>query len=112
MAFISTAMAATPSTTTGTQGASSLSTLVVLAVFFVIFYFLMVRPQQKKAKEHRNLINNLSKGDEVITSGGLLGIIKKVTEDYMVIELAEGVEVKVQKQAVNTCLPKGTLKSI
>jgi len=111
MSFISSAMAATPGAT-GSQGASGLSTLIILAVFFAVFYFLMIRPQQKKAKEHRNLVNNLSKGDEVITSGGLLGIVNKVTDDYLIIELTEGVEVKVQKGAVSTCLPKGTLKSI
>ena len=112
MSLIATAMAATPGASSGAQGASGLSTILILVVFFAVFYFLMIRPQQKKAKEHRNMINSVGKGDEIITSGGILGVVTKVSEDYLVVELAEGVEVKLQKGAISSCLPKGTVKAI
>ena len=112
MSLISTAMAASPGAANGAQGASGLSTILILVVFFAVFYFLMIRPQQKKAKDHRNMINSVTKGDEIITSGGLLAIVTHVADDYLTVQLAEGVEVKLQKQAISLCLPKGTVKSI
>lgn len=115
MSLIATAIAATPSngaTATQPGAGGGLSMILLLGAFFVIFYFLTIRPQSKKAKEHRNMLSNLAKGDEVITNGGLLGKINKITDNYLSIELAEGIEVKIQKQAISACLPKGTINSI
>ena len=82
-----------------------------LIIIFVIFYFLLIRPQMKRAKEHKALVSALSKGDEVVTNGGLLGKITDVGESFVTIEMAQGVEIKVQKHAVANVLPKGTIKS-
>ena len=82
----------------------------MLVGFIAIFYFLLWRPQQKRAKEHRNLIDNLAKGDEVATSGGVMGRITKVADDVVTMEIADGVQILVQKPAVAMLLPKGTLK--
>ena len=84
--------------------------ILMLVGFIAIFYFLLWRPQQKRAKEHRNLIDNLAKGDEVATSGGVMGRITKVADDVVTMEIADGVQVLVQKPAVAMLLPKGTLK--
>jgi len=88
--------------------------LIMLAIFGLIFYFLIWRPQSKRGKEHKGLLAGLAKGDEVITGGGLAGKITKVSEDgnFVVVEIAQGVEVKVQKAAVANVLPKGTLKAV
>ena len=83
-----------------------------IILMFVVLYFLMIRPQMKKAKEHKSLIEALGKGDEVITSGGIAGRITKVGDLYMTVEIAENVEIQVQKPAVSLVLPKGTLKSL
>jgi preprotein translocase subunit YajC len=87
------------------------SPLIMLGIFFVVFFFLVIRPQMKRAKEHRSMVSSLSKGDEVITSGGLAGRIDDVGESFISVEIADGVRIKVQKQAVTAVLPKGTLKS-
>jgi len=79
---------------------------------FVLLYFLMIRPQMKRAKEHKTMVEALQKGDEVITAGGVLGRISKVSEAYVSVEIAPNTEVSVQKVAVQTLLPKGTIKSI
>tara|TARA_A200000113_G_scaffold137038_1_gene123259 strand:- start:132 stop:407 length:276 start_codon:yes stop_codon:yes gene_type:complete len=84
--------------------------ILMLVGFIAIFYFLLWRPQQKRAKEHRNLIDNLAKGDEVATGGGVMGRITKVADDVVTMEIADGVQVLVQKPAVAMLLPKGTLK--
>lgn len=94
------------------EGPGALMQLIFFGGFIIIFYFLMWRPQSKRAKEHKNLVSGLNKGDEVITSGGIAGKISKVSEDFIQVEISEGVEIKVQKTAVTTALPKGTLKSI
>jgi len=91
---------------------SAIMQLVFFGGFILIFYFLMWRPQSKRTKEHKNLVSGLSKGDEVITNGGIAGKISKVTDDFIRVEVAEGVEIKVQKVAISSALPKGTLKSI
>jgi preprotein translocase subunit YajC len=87
-----------------------------IVLMFVVLYFLMIRPQMKRQKEHRNLVAALSKGDEVVTSGGLLGKVSKVTDSYVTVEIADladkPVEVLVQKTAVSTVLPKGTIKAL
>ncbi len=83
-----------------------------LIILFVIFYFLLIRPQQKKAKEHKLMVEALSKGDEIVTQGGILGKVTDVTDNYLTCEIANNVEVKVQSHAVATVLPKGTIKNL
>jgi len=77
-----------------------------------LLYFMLIRPQNKRAKEHRELINNLKKGDEIITSGGLLAKVVSIDDQYIKVVLAEGVEISMQRAAVSAVLPKGTLKSL
>lgn len=109
--FISNAYAQAPAAAdTGLMG--NLSTFLPLVLMFVVMYFLMIRPQQKRAKEQRNMMEALGKGDEVITAGGMLGKVSKVTESYITLEIAAGTEVVIQKNSVTTLLPKGTLKSL
>ena len=86
--------------------------MLPIILMFVVLYFLMIRPQMKRAKEHKTMVEALQKGDEVITGGGVLGRITKVSEAYVSLEIAPNTEVSVQKAAVQTLLPKGTLKSI
>ena len=86
--------------------------LLPIILMFVLLYFMMIRPQMKRAKDHKAMTEALSKGDEVVTSGGLLGRITKVTEAYVTLEIANNTEIVVQKAAVQTLLPKGTLKSV
>jgi len=83
-----------------------------LFVLIVVFYFLILRPQQKRAKEQKSMIASLQKGDEVVAAGGLLGRVSKVDENYVSVEVADGVTIHVQKSAVQTVLPKGTIKAI
>lgn len=83
-----------------------------LVILVVIFYFMLIRPQMKRSKEQRQMLSALSKGDEAITSGGLAGKIIHISENYISLEVAEGVAIKVQKSAVSSVLPKGTLKSL
>ena len=85
---------------------------VFLIGFLVIFYLMIWRPQAKRAKEHKNLVAGLQKGDEVVTSGGIIGKVTKVTDDFVVVEISDNVELKFQKQAIAATLPKGTLKAI
>ena len=85
--------------------------IAMMVVFVVIFYFLLIRPQQKKAKEHQALLSKLSAGDEVVTTGGILGKVTEVGESFITIEIADGVRVKVQKFQVGSLMPKGTFKS-
>ena len=79
-----------------------------LVAMFVLMYFLLIRPQQKRAKDHKNLLKELKKGDEVVTNGGVLGKINSVDESFATLEIAEGVVVKVQKQGINQKMPKGS----
>ncbi|HVP09183.1 MAG TPA: preprotein translocase subunit YajC, partial [Burkholderiales bacterium] len=81
-------------------------------IMFVLLYFLMIRPQMKRAKEHKTMVDALQKGDEVITAGGVLGRITGVSDAYVTVEIAADTEVSVQRSAVQTLLPKGTIKSI
>ncbi|MDP1558581.1 MAG: preprotein translocase subunit YajC [Nitrosomonas sp.] len=94
------------------QSEGSFMTLLPLIGIFVIFYFLLIRPQSKRAKEQKLMIAALQRGDEIITSGGELGKITNVSESYVIVEIAPGVEVTVVKTAVQTLLPKGTLRDI
>ncbi|QLF92432.1 preprotein translocase subunit YajC [Pseudomonas sp. ABC1] len=80
--------------------------------FLAIFYFMIWRPQAKRAKDHKNLIGNLQKGDEIVTSGGIVGKVVKVADDFVAIEVSDSVELKFQKVAIVATLPKGTLKAI
>jgi preprotein translocase subunit YajC len=83
-----------------------------MIAIFVVFYFLLIRPQQKRAKEQRELLGALEKGNEVVTAGGMVGKIAKINEQYVTLEVASGVEVTVQRSSVSQLLPKGTLKSL
>jgi preprotein translocase subunit YajC len=85
---------------------------IFLVGFLVIFYLMIWRPQAKRAKEQKNLLGNLQKGDEVVTNGGIAGKIVKVTDDFVVLEVSDTVELKFQKGAIAATLPKGTLKAI
>jgi preprotein translocase subunit YajC len=82
-----------------------------LIVIFVVFYFLLIRPQTKRAKEHRQLVEKLAVGDEVVTNGGLLGKITNVGDSFVTLELADNVKIKLQKHAVASVVPKGTMKA-
>lgn len=93
------------------QGDGTFS-LVMIAAIFVLFYFMLIRPQNKRAKDHKELLSRLKKGDEIITSGGILAKVVSLDEQYIKVSLAEGVEISLQKGAVSTVLPKGTLKSL
>ena len=94
-------------------GLQSFSSFLPLMIgFFVLFYFLMIRPQNKRAKEHRNLIENVTKGDEVVSSGGVVGKVSKITDGFIILTVAEGVEITLQKSSVASVLPKGTMKSL
>ena len=84
---------------------------IFLIGLFVVFYFLLIRPQMKRAKEQKNMVASLAKGDEVVTSGGLLGKVTKVGDNFINMEISDGLEVKVQKQSVASLVPKGTIKS-
>jgi preprotein translocase subunit YajC len=86
--------------------------LLPIVLMFVLLYFLMIRPQMKRSKEHKSMTEALQKGDEVITAGGVLGKITKVGDPYLSVEIAPSIEIQVQKSAVQTLLPKGTLKSL
>ena len=104
------AQAAAPAADAGLMG--SLSTFLPLILMFVVMYFLMIRPQQKRAKEAKTMMDALTKGDEVITAGGILGKVTKVSDTYLTIEIAANTEIVVQKHSVTTLLPKGTIKSL
>jgi preprotein translocase subunit YajC len=93
-------------------GGSDLMTFLPMIAIFVVFYFLLIRPQQKKAKEARAMLAALQKGDEVVTAGGLLGKISKLNDQYATIEIAPNTEITVQRQAVSQLLPKGTIKAL
>lgn len=93
-------------------GEAGLMSFLPIILMFVVLYFLMIRPQMKRQKEHKAMMEALTKGDEVISAGGLVGKVIKVSEGYVTVEIAEGTEVVVQKAAVATLLPKGTIKSL
>jgi len=107
-AIIPTAYAAAPAAEGHT--ASPWSSVIFLVVLLAVFYFLMIRPQAKRAKEHRNLVSNLAVGDEVIISGGIIGKISKVEDNFLDVAVADNVNIKVQRSSVSATLPKGTVK--
>lgn len=106
--FISDAWAEGGAAAAGEPGFAS---LVPLVLIFVIFYFLLLRPQMKRAKEHKKMTEALSKGDEIVTNGGMLGRIAKLDESFITLEIAEGLKVKVQRGAIASLMPKGTMKN-
>ena len=109
--FISSAFAQTaPAAAAGGDMQSSLMSMLPLVLMFVVLYFVMIRPQMKKQKEHRSMIDALAKGDEVATAGGVLGKVTKLGDSYLGLEIATGVEVQVQRSAVVQVLPKGSMK--
>jgi preprotein translocase subunit YajC len=91
---------------------STMLGLLPLVLMFVVLYFVMIRPQMKRQKEHKAMVEALAKGDEVITAGGLLGKVSKIGEAYIGVELTDGVEVQMQRSAVVQVLPKGSLKAV
>lgn len=108
--FISNAYAQSPLDGLGIS--SNLTSFLPLVLMFVVMYFLMIRPQQKRAKEQRAMMDALAKGDEVVTAGGILGRVTKVADAYVTVEMAVGTEVVIQKSSVTMLLPKGTLKGL
>jgi preprotein translocase subunit YajC len=109
--FISSAFAQTaPAAAAGGDMQSTLMSMLPLLLMFAVLYFVIIRPQMKKQKEHRAMIDALAKGDEVVTAGGFLGKVSKLGEAYVGVELATGVEVQMQRSAVVQVLPKGTIK--
>jgi len=105
--FISDAMAQAAGGTAG----PGMGDLLFFVAIIVLFYFMLIRPQMKRQKEHKSMVSEMAKGDEIITNGGLLGKITKVGDDFLTLTIADGVEVKVQKQQVAAVVPKGTVKS-
>ena len=97
--------------TAGGAAGGGFESMLLIGAMFAVLYFLMIRPQMKRAKEHKTMVDALQKGDEVVTAGGILGRISKVGEGYLSIEIAPNTEVQVQRAAVQTVLPKGTLKN-
>ena len=107
--FISQAFAQTaPAPSGGTE--SSLLSLLPIVLMFVVLYFIMIRPQMKRQKEHKTMVEALAKGDEVVTAGGVLGRVSKLGETYLHVEVANGVELQVQRSSIVQILPKGTIK--
>ena len=104
--FISDAMAEGAAASPG----GGWESIILLVLLFVVFYFLLIRPQQKKVKEHKALVESLKKGDEVVTYGGLAGILRSVGDNFCEVEIADEITVKIERQNVSRVLPKGTLK--
>lgn len=110
--FISSAIAQTaPAAAGGSDMMSSLTGMLPLVLMFVVLYFVMIRPQMKKQKEHRTMIDALAKGDEVATAGGLLGKVTKMGDSYLTLEVAPGMEVQLQRSAIVQVLPKGAINT-
>ena len=109
--LISSAFAQTaPAAASGGDMMSTLTGMLPLVLMFVVLYFIMIRPQMKRQKEHRAMVQALAKGDEVVIGGGMLGRVTRMSEQYMHVEIANGIEVQVQRAAVLQVLPKGTIK--
>jgi preprotein translocase subunit YajC len=110
--FISSAFAQTAPAAAGGDAQSSLMSMLPLVLMFVVLYFVMIRPQMKKAKEHKAMVDALAKGDEVVLGGGMLGKVTKLGDVYIGVEVAPGVEVQFQRMSVVQVLPKGTIKPL
>lgn len=109
ISFISDAVAANAAPA---QSDSMMTSTLLMLGFILVFYFILWRPQNKRQKEHRDLLSKLTKGDEVVTSGGIIGKITRINDNFVVLSIAENVEITVQRSAIAAALPKGTLKSI
>lgn len=110
--FISEAFA-NPASAAATAGQSdSPFSMIMIFAIFVLFYIMLIRPQSKRAKQHKNLLANLKKGDEIITSGGILGKVVNLDEQYIKLSISQSAEIILQKNSVATVLPKGTIESI
>jgi preprotein translocase subunit YajC len=96
------------------QSDAGLASLIPMVILFVVFYFVLIRPQSKRAKTHKKMVDALAKGDEVVTNGGILGRIIKVVDNFIIIEICKEkeIEIKIQRHAIASILPKGTIKSI
>ncbi|MBC7919226.1 MAG: preprotein translocase subunit YajC [Rhodoferax sp.] len=108
--FISSAFAQTAPAAAGGSMQDSLMGMLPLVLMFVVLYFVMIRPQMKKQKEHKAMIEAIAKGDEVVTAGGILGKVSKLGEGYIGLDIANGVEIQIQRSAVVQVLPKGSIK--
>jgi len=93
-------------------GGGDLMAFLPMVAIFVVFYFLLIRPQQKRSKEQKEMLTNLQKGDEVVTAGGIVGRISKLTDQYASVEVAPNIEVNIQRTAIAQLLPKGTIKAL
>lgn len=91
---------------------SILGAMLPLVLLFAVFWFMLIRPQQKRQKEHKAMVETLKKGDEIVTNGGVLGRITKVGDSFVSVEVAEGMEIRVQRVAIATLMPKGTIKAL
>ncbi len=96
----------------GAAQGGGIESLLLIVLLFVVLYFMMIRPQMKRAKEHKTMIEALQKGDEVIAAGGVLGRISKLSESYVTLEIADNVQIQVQRPAVQLVLPKGTIRNL
>ncbi|MGB7756682.1 MAG: preprotein translocase subunit YajC [Salinisphaera sp.] len=96
----------------GGEGGSAIYSIGMIVVFFAIMFFLVIRPQMKRQKEHKKLIESLTKGSEIVTAGGVAGRIREVGENFLVVEVAKDVEIRVQKSSVTSVVPKGTMDSL
>ena len=106
--FISDAFAQAPA---AAPGGAPYGDFIFIILLFVVFYFLLIRPQNKRQKEHREMVANLSVGDEVVTAGGVLGKVTELSEQFVQVEVADGVVLKVQRHTIGGVMPKGTVKS-
>ena len=95
----------------GGGGGAPYGDIMFLVLLFAVFYFLLIRPQQKRAKEHKKMVEAVAKGDEVVTNGGVLGKIIEIGDTFLTVNIAEGVDVKLQRSSVSATVPKGTIKS-
>lgn len=91
---------------------SMIGAFLPLIILFAVFWFLLIRPQQKRQKEHKSMVEALKKGDEVVTNGGVLGRVTKVADSFVSLEIANGIEIRVQRGSIATLMPKGTIKSL
>jgi len=107
-------MLISPAWAQGAGGAmgGGFESLLLIVVMFGVLYFLMIRPQMKRTKEHKAMIDALQKGDEIVTAGGMLGRVSRLNENYVTMEIAPNVEIQVQRPAVQLVLPKGTIKNV
>ena len=96
----------------GAPGEPGWMPFVMMGGIIVLFYFMLIRPQNKRRKEHMNLISSLEKGDEIVTAGGIVGQINKVEDDFVKVQIGQNLEMRIQKSAVGATLPKGTIKSL